>query len=492
MQANLSREEVEFIGSLFHPVVFFDCFIPEIHKEVDMARNYQIEMLLDNSRVSVTKAARGVGKTTTVESDILQTMLTNPKKEGLLTTPNKAHIDPLWNRITTFVRSHPFWNSFITRIVKSDTYTIEAKNGFILHGRISGSSKGASVLSLHVDFLWVDEGQLYMGTGLDQLQGCIKANCRIRIYGVPNGMRKGYLSIAWNDHVIPEKSKHKITKFQDPTFTEEEHQRLIRTYGGKSSQAYLNQVLAEDGIATQKTFNPMYYNKIFVEVPSYEVFEFDGKKINEKEIDETKIAFPIVPPEAIELNISADLGYHPDPTVCGIWYTTQNDMSFLLCKFILYFISYTRQAKFFDKIASIMGVKNVALEIGGPGQTVYLDMNSNDLYPDKKYNVIGVDFRSNVPIGLDNNGNIIKDNAKCYATQLIRDAFEKKKMFLPANDLLLYDEIDSNTQYSTSRGTFSYVGVDHHIDMIRCYVLTKLLQKEVKQSDFGVVRYVDF
>ena len=87
----------------------------------------------------------------------------------------------------------------------------------------------------------------------------------------------------------------------------------------------------------------------------------------------------------------------------------------------------------------------------------------------------------------------MKDNAKCYATQIIRDDFEKKKILLPASDLLMYDEIDSNTQYSTSKGTFTYVGIDHHIDMIRCFVLTRLLQKEISRPNgVGLLGFADF
>ena len=250
MELNLTNDEQLLVEGLSNPISFFDCFMPEIHKDVEMARNYQIDCLLDRTKTSITKAARGVGKTTSLESDVLQTMLLNPKKEGLLTTPNKAHIDPLWNRITTFIRSHPFWNSFVTRIVKSDTYSIETRNGFILHGRISGSSKGSSVLSLHVDFLWVDESQLYMGTGLDQLQGCLKADCRIRIYGVPNGMKKGYLSIAYNDPKVPASSKHVITKFQDPMFTEEEQKaytsKLREILGDVFSEQVLKVLMEEE------------------------------------------------------------------------------------------------------------------------------------------------------------------------------------------------------------------------------------------------------
>ena len=503
MEALLTRNEQIFVEGILNPVVFFDNFIPVIHKDIKLARGYQIPLLLDNSVQSVTKAGRKTGKTVSLESDILKTIHENPRSEGLLTTPNEAHIDPLWSRLTTFIRSDQYWNEFIGkgRLVKSPQYTMEAKNGFILHGRISGTSKGTGLLSLHVNFVWVDESQLYMGTGLDQLQGCMKENCRVRIFGVPNGIRKGYLSIAWNDPKIPSFSKHKITRYQDPTFTKDEEDRLIRIYGGKNSQSFLNQVLAEDGVSTRKTFNPMYYNKCFVKLDEYEIFEYDGRKIAEDKIKETELDLPLAPIKKVKISVSADLAFHPDPTIIGIWYDDDDDRAFLLCKIILYNITYTRQAEFIDNIAKMCGAENVAVDIGGPGQTVYLDLVNQNRFPGRQYFTIPIDFRTNVTIGTktvkDDHGyptsEVVKENAKYYSTVMIEDGFEKKKIMLPIQDLELFDEIDSSTKFETSKGTFSYAGVDHHLDMIRCKSLIKFLSKDAKSStQEGVAEWVEF
>jgi len=395
--------------------------------------------------------------------------------------------------MTAFIKSDEYWNSFIYRNVRSPNYTMVAKNGFILHGRISGTSKGTGLLSLHVDFSWVDEAQLYMGIGLDQLQGCFKPKCKIRIFGVPNGIRKGYLHIASNDPRIPESSKHKITRFQDPTFTEEENQRLIRIYGGPNSQSYVNQVLGEDGVSTKKTFNPMYYNKCFVKLPEYEIFEYNGKKIKESEIKEKDLELPLAPPSAVRIDLTGDLGFNPDPTVIGMWYTDEEERGFLMCKFVLYNVRYTRQVKFFDTIARMCGAKNVAIDIGGPGQTVYLDLSSSENFPDKTYFPIGVDFRANIVIGTkiekDERGYPttvdVKENQKYYSTIMMDTAFEKKKIILPSQDFELFDEVDSSTKFKTSKGTYSYSGIDHNLDMIRCYELIELMSKEFKPIDTG-------
>jgi hypothetical protein len=305
-------------------------------------------------------------------------------------------------------------------------------------------------------------------------------------------MRKGYLSVAYNDPSIPASSKHKITRFQDPSFGPEEDGRLQRIYGGKNSQAYLNQVLAEDGVATQKTFNPYIFNRCFVQLPAYEIFEYDGRKMKESQLNEDKLILPEIPAEAVQVDMSADLGFHPDPTVIGIW-ITDNSRSVLHCKIMLYNITYTRQAKFINTIAESLKVRNVSLDVGGPGQTVYLDLNNDAIYPGKSYNVLPVDFRMSLPVGATKQGEIIKENAKCHATTLIGKAFENKAILLPSQDLQLYDEVDSSTQYRTNRGTYTYVGIDHHLDMMRCFVLTKILSKEINPGAGGpLVGYADF
>jgi hypothetical protein len=487
IQEKLTYDEQSFVEGMLNPLTFFEMFMPAVDSSVAKARDYQVDMLLNGSNCTVAKAGRGVGKTTVLASDILKVMHENPRKQGLLTTPNKAHIEPLWNRLTNFIKSDQYWNSFVVRMVKSDTYTMECSNGYILHGRISGTSKGTGLLSLHVDHAWIDEAQLYLGIGLDQLQGVLKQGCRIRIYGVPNGMRKGYLSIAYDDPKIPDSSKYKITRWKDPTYTDEEDKRLQRIYGGKYSQSYLNQVLADDGVSTNKTFDPAYFSKCFVELPAYEIFEFDGKKVKEDEIKEEEVNIPELPAEAIEVHISADLGFHPDPSIVGIWYRIENRMSYLLCKFALYNITYTRQAKFFDAIANITGARTVSIDVGGPGQTVFLDLSNENKYPNKKYSILGVDFRSNVPIGATPQGEIIKANQKYHATTLMREMFQKQHIFLPGEDLDMYNELDSNTQFKSSKGIYTYVGVDHNIDMIRCFLLQDLLNAGVRRDMQGSV-----
>jgi len=297
MKLQLTKAEKQFVEGLFNPVVFFNIFIPEFERKVKLSRDYQDKVLLDIDKNIVIKAGRKVGKTTILESDILQTILLNPNKSALITTPNKAHIDPLFNRIINFLNSNKLFKSMIKRCIRSPEYMIEFSNGFVLYGRIAGTSKGTGLLSLHIDFLYVDEAQLYIGQALDQLQGCMNTGCRVRIFGVPNGLRNSYLSKAFE---YKEFCKYVISRLQDPTFTEKERNRLITVYGGENSIAYRNQVLAEDNIAQQSTFNPKYFTKCFIDISEYDIVQIDGTRTKENEIEESELELPAIPEETPE------------------------------------------------------------------------------------------------------------------------------------------------------------------------------------------------
>jgi hypothetical protein len=461
-------------------------------KPIGVEETYDIEV--ENPNHSILCNNMVVHNTVSLESDIMKYIHEHPNQEGLLTTPNEAHINPLWNRMVSFVTMDTYWSSFIERCVKSPAYTMEFTNGFVLHGRISGSSQGSGLLGLHVDAAWVDEAAYYEGLGLIQLQGCFKKNCRIRLWGCPSGIKKSFLHIAWDDPAIPEYNKYRVTRYQDPTFTKEEEARLIRIYGGsKNSQQFLNQVEALDGTSSKKTFESMYYSKCFVSLLNYEVFEFNGRECQENEIDILGLDWPSVPSEAKIINITADLGYHPDPTIIGVWYTDDGGNDFLLAKVKLFNVTYTRQAEILDAIAKYFEAKNVAIDIGGPGQTVYLDLSNKERFPNIGYSPIGVDFRANIVLGYKNERDPktgrsesvpITENAKLYSTVLIESSFENKKIVLPLSDTELYDEIDTSTKYKNNKGGYSYSGVDHNLDMIRCKKLIPFLTGS-RQADEG-------
>ena len=502
MEERFSVAEQAFVEGIQNPVVFFDMFVSEIHPDVQAARDYQVPVLLDESRTAVMKAGRGVGKTLDLESDIMKYIHEHPREEGLLCTPNLAHIEPLWTRLTNFFMGDLYWRTFIKRCVKNP-YTLEAANGFTLHGRISGTTGGMGFLGLHVGAVWVDEAAYFMSDGMEQLQGCMKKNCRIRLMGCPSGIKKSYLSIAYDDPKIPQTSKYKITRYQDPTFTKEEEERLIRIYGSKNSQSFLNMVMAEEGMSSKKTFEPMHYNKCFLKLAKYEVFEFNGKDCQESEIDIKTLDWPLIPKEYVEINVTADLGFSPDPTVIGVWGTDDKGTDFLLAKVKLYSITYTRQAELLDAIAKHFAAKNVAIDVGGPGQTVYLDLSNKDRFPIMPYQPLAVDFRANIVLGYkdvidEKTGRVesvaIVENAKSHSTVLVEGGFENKTLILPSQDLELYDEIDMNTKHKNSRGGYSYSGIDHHIDMIRCKMLIKFLSGDRIITDDGgdMVGLTDF
>lgn len=237
MATRIFNDEIIIGESLGNPVDFFSFVL--LHK----ARDYQEDMLLEEDNICCA-SARGVGKSWTIRGNVLYTAYHNPDKEGLLTAPNAAHLKPLFEKIIGDVYNSPMLRRYVKRVLRSPDYYIEFSNGFKLQGRIAGTSGGTNVLGLHVDFVWIDEGQLYTQQPTEQLQGCMNEGCIIRIFGVPNGVRDSYL---YKCTVDPHFKQFVIEKWKDPTWNPAMADRLERIYGGKNSQGWQNQVCFAPG-----------------------------------------------------------------------------------------------------------------------------------------------------------------------------------------------------------------------------------------------------
>jgi len=496
VERQLTNDELFLCSCLNSPIPYFNVILPRIDRNVELSRIYQDNMLLDQNCDSVQRCGRGVGKTTTLKSVLMQDALLNPNKSGLLTTPSKAHLDPLFTALINFIAADPIYRNFAVRVIRSPEYLIEFNNGYTLYGRIAGTSGGKGVLSLHVNFLYVDESQLYTGSALSELQGCIIPGAVIKCYGVPNGLRDSFLSIQWNSNDIPEFRKHKITRLQDPTFTEKERQRLIKIYGGESSPGYRNQVLGEDDIIQHSTFSSKYYLPSFIDLPNYYVCNINGNDINEDDIND-ELELPVIEDD-YKYALCCDIGYNPDPSIYLLFENIQGQIWRLSCKFKFDSVRFTKQAKIIDYILRQCRISIVAIDAGGVGRSVVLDLASDSDFPDKPYRVIPVDFQGTVKLGeeIDSNDNVkeITSRIKSHSTILIESMFQKKILQLPKenDNSEIFNEIQSSTKTKLKDGTYVYQGVDHNLSAIRCFAIYPLLieNNKIEYNDGPVIAYM--
>jgi len=329
----------------------------------------------------------------------------------------------------------------------------------------------------------VSNSQNFGPDATNQLQGCINPGAKVRVFGCPNGVRTSYLFKADNSH---EFIHFKTTKFEDPTYTEEEDRKKKELFGGENSQSYITQILAEWGITQFSTFGEKWI-KCLKNIDNYEPILIEG----DSGIVLDGIPLPPLPLNSGQTIITADIGYSPDPTILGV-FTIVNNMWRLFCKIKMKSVGYSSgnpsQKDIFDYVAIFYNVNEIYLDSGGPGKALYLDLN--ELSRDRQYNVYPVEFGGSVVIGY-NDDRPVKERIKYYSTLLLQEVFDKGLLELPKNDFEIIDEIQSSTQTRTADGKYTYSGKDHNLDMLRCWAIRDYISKKMEKKGGPIVSFID-
>lgn len=456
-------------------------------------RDYQVEILLDTdvSPNVCVSSARGIGKTKCLEVLILSTCL-NPKnkgKQGLVVAPNSQHLNPLFERLVAMIHGHRLFYGMKDRLARSPDYLLTFKNGFILHGRVAVHSKGTSVLGLHCDFLFIEEAQLLYGQMIENLAGCMNPGCKIFVCGFPNGLRKSYLFRAQEDPLYGGRYEkgghvHVIDKYRDPSFDLDAEERAIKLYGGKNTQAWRNQILADWSIPSQTTFPENDWIKRIRDVEWHPLIINgieDKNYLDGEEIDFNHFVFP----EPLIKNftrrrVGVDVGFKPDPTII-LLFSEKENVWYLDAKVVLREVNFSKQTKIIDYCAKFWEAETVSID-EGTGKPIIQDLLDERLYPERKYKVFPVAFQSSVQTGWDEKlEKPRKARIKYYSTILIQKAFEDGTLYI-TGDPELIDELQQSTQQKAADGQYTYDGLDHNLDAIRCFIITDYIEAREKQE----------
>jgi len=480
----LTQDEILIAETLLDKVAIFEIFLSEQDYKYEI-RDYQAKILLDESRFVSWRAARGVGKTKTIEAEMISLLFRQFHGEVLVAAPNAAHLKPLFDRIINKFYEDPFLKSFIDRCIRAPEYMIRFKTGLVMYGRIAGLSGGVSLLGIHANYILVEESQNFGPQATNVIQGCINPNGKVRVFGCPNGVRTSYLFKAdTSDEFV----HYKTSKFEDPTYTEEEDLKKREIFGGENSQSYINQVKGEWGITQFSTFGEKWA-ECLKDIENYEPIIIEGSE----KIEMDQLPLPPLPVETEKCVIAADVGYSPDPTVLGVLAKLKNGVWRLFCKIIMKSVSYTgqefSQKQVFDYVANFYNISEILIDSGGPGKALYLDLK--ELSKDRSYEVYPVEFGGSVVIGYKEDGKPVKERVKYYSTLMLQEAFNKKIIELPRTDFELIDEIQSSTQTRTASGNFVYSGKDHHIDMLRCWAIRDHIDRGETYKPEPLISFID-
>jgi len=220
--------------------------------------------------------------------------------------------------------------------------------------RIAGlSGTGGNVIGLHSPFFIVDESGYYPWGTWIELQPTLNTfthGYRLMVSGVPTGLREKNVNYHC-DQENSSYSKHKITAYQNPRFTESDKQKAIEDYGGEDSDDYIHLVLAEHG-------KPLFslFDRSSMKIESDPVYKLEISGLNLQQNMSEYIAkistLPNISDKRIKTMLGIDLGYTEPTAIFVIYFDDKWRMRFH-AKIRLDKVSYDIQEKIIDLLDTL-------------------------------------------------------------------------------------------------------------------------------------------
>ncbi len=454
---------------------------------------YQREFLCDfNSYVSLS-CARSVGKSLALVGIIFWLLINNvfPLEYIVYTVPSKVHLEPIWSKITRHFKSNSLLKCFMdnrTGLNNSD-FSVKTLNNAQLLCRIAGmTGGGANVNGLHTPFVLLDEMGFYpFGTWIE-LQPIVNTftdGYRLIAAGVPTGLRErnvGYHCDQENSSY----TKHNVSAFDNPRFTEADKIRAIEQYGGEESDDYIHMILGKHG-------KPVFalFDRNQMEISNYPVYKMvlDGTVYydNLAEYVEKLKIFPGLPDKDTECLFGIDLGL-TEPTAINILYLDRQDRLKFHGRIRLNKVNYFIQEKIIDYLDTKFKPFIIGIDEGNAGKSVIPRLQEHEDYVHKNFRrrIIPINFSSQIVLGMDSDGKEIKSKTKPFSVSVLQDYSNNHKVVYSSTDLELVTELERMTYSKTTSGEIIYKtlterggksGEDHFTQALLCgamaYYLTR-------------------
>ena len=501
----VTQEDLVLYEILRNPVLFFEFIMNYDKLEGDEEFEltvYQKEFMLDfNHNVSIS-CARSVGKTAALSGLILWCLIFNvfPDDYIVYTVPNRVHLEPVWvNYLVKLLRGNSFLQHFLdpNRGVNGSTFTITTKLGSSLICRIAGTSgTGANVVGLHTPFVILDESAFYPYKTFLELQPVIKTftkGNRLIVSGVPNGIREK--NVNWHcQNENKDYSKHHVSAFDNPRFTEIDKQKAIETYGGEDSDDYVHNVLGLPG-------RPIFalFDRELMAIEEYPVYKlaFDGSAISDNIVEYiNKLSIlPSIPDRKYPVFMGVDLGV-TEPTAIFILYADNYGRIRFHAKIQLTRVNYYLQERILDFLFEKFSPILVAIDEGNAGRAVIPNLINSPEYSHKKYDNIlyPVNFSGNTDLGINADGSPISMRTKPLAVNILQDYSNQHKIIYSSTDLETVAELERMTYTKTPAGEVVFRtlterggkrGDDHFTSALLCFCLAYYVKNEFKSFRKG-------
>lgn len=503
LQKRLTEEELALFEVLNHPVWCGE-FLRNISDDAKDTFGeeweytwYQKEFMCDfNDYVSI-MAGRTVGKTISIIDKLVWYGINAFWDETIVyTVPNKVHLEPVFLRLTRWFRNHPFLRHYTGRTgINSQTFTIKLNNSVVIDCRIAGQSgTGANVVGLHVPVIITDESGLYPWRTFVELLPCLNTwqeGHQLITAGVPTGRREKNV-LFFMDQKHTKATKHRISAHQNPRYSKEADDTNIKQYGGKESEDYIHLVLGQHGLASYSMFDR---EKMLIR--NYDVFHGTvyGQKIRQDPsvLNRFLASFPPAPKTAEEIMFGIDLGY-VDPSVILVLYRMPNEPFWkFLVRATLRQVDYPKQEMIIDIIDSKYHPQILGIDEGSSGKAVIQHLRAEPKFKHKGYDkrIIPIQFRSNIPVGINDEGEMIEVRAKEFGMQLLQSKVNNHDICFTWKDEALISELERTTYTRTPSGelTFRTITVkggirhseDHNTSALLCATIANYLATDASK-----------
>lgn len=497
LKEKINQQDLILYEIVRNPVLFTE-FIHNIDKplreDAFELSYYQKEILLNfNNYVSI-EAGRAVGKTVSLVNYIIWALVYNVFSNDYIVyaVPSKVHLDPVWSGLIRLFRSNSFLKHFIPNNagINSSEFSIRLSNQSQLICRIAGQTgTGANVIGLHTPVFMVDESGYFPWQTWVELQPAVNSfttGFKLMVSGVPDGRRENSVNYHC-DRENSSYSKHRITAFKNPRFSEEDKKRALELYGGEDTEDYIHLVLGEHG-------KPVFalFDRSTMEIVPYPVYKLSMNGIEMSEdIAQyyNKLAlFPALPDRKTKCILGIDLGY-TEPTAIVILYLDSYGRLKFHGRIQLTKISYPIQERLIDVLDTKFEPFIIGIDKGGVGMPTVQRLQESLDYVHKNYEkrLIPIDFSSQIILGNDINGEELKSKAKPLSVSILQDYSNNHKIIYSSTDLEMVSELERMTYTKTVTGDIVYrtvtplggkKGDDHFTSALLCASLAYYLNNE--------------
>jgi len=296
--------------------------------------------------------------------------------------------------------------------------------------------------------------------------------------GVPTGLREK--NVLWHtDQENNNYTKHRISAFQNPRFTDLDNKKAIADWG-EGSDDYIHLILGEHGKPVFSLFDRNAFD-----IQSYPIykFEFDGVKEGDNLLNilGNISIIPALPDKIKQCIFGVDLGY-TEPTAIWIMYEDPSTGYIKFhAKIKLTKVSYPLQEKIIDLLDTKYKPYIIGIDKGSAGISVVQNLLEHRDYVHKDYKkkVFPVDFSSWTSLGVDSEGKEIKQKTKPFAVSILQEYTNNRKIIYSYTDTDMITELERMTYTKTPTGDIVYKtltqrggkrGEDHFTSALLCAI----------------------